>query len=192
MGTDETGRLRPKQSSCFVLAFQPLGAEMAKKQQGYMVTVAGPGHNFERPIDEAIASQILALIMTGTATPAGGSGTGERGAGAGGGASTQTGASSQPLAKNGSLAAYIKAKKGEKNQITRFLATASWLSSRGDDPLTATAVSKALSDHHQKKLANSADCLNKNVSKGHCEKRKDGSFFITPEGLEALEGAAPE
>jgi hypothetical protein len=164
---------------------------MAKKQQCYMVTVAGPGHNFERPIDEATASQILALIMTGTATPAGGS-VGERGAGAGGGASTPTGASSQSPAKNGSLAAHIKAKKGEKNQITRFLATASWLSSRGDDPLTATAISKALSDHHQKKLANPADCLNKNVSKGHCEKRKDGSFFITPEGLEALEGAAPE
>jgi hypothetical protein len=138
VGTGKTGRLRPAQSSCFVLAFQPLGAEMARKQRGYVVTVAGPGHNFERPSDETIASQILALTMTGTATPA------------------------------------------------------SWLSSRGDDPLAATAVSKALSDHHQKKLANPADCLNRNVSKGHCEKRKDGSFFITPEGLEALEGAAPE
>jgi hypothetical protein len=37
-----------------------------------------------------------------------------------------------------------------------------------------------------------ADALNKNVSKGHAEKRKDGSFFITPEGLEALEGAKVE
>jgi hypothetical protein len=164
---------------------------MARKQHGYVVTVAGPGHNFERPADETIASRILALIMTKTATPAGRSGTGERGTGAGAGASTQTGASSQPPAKNGSLAAYINTKKGEKNQI-RFLATASWLSSRSDDPLAATAISKALSDHHQNKLANPADCLNKNVSKGHCEKRKDGSFFMTPEGLEALEGAAPE
>jgi hypothetical protein len=148
-----------------VLIFQPLGAEMAKKQV-YTVTVAGPGHNFERTIDEATASQILALIMTGKAEPTGGGGTGGRGANAGDGGHTQTGALAQTPAKNTSLAAFIKAKKGEKNQITRFLATASWLSSRSDDPLTATAVSKALSDHQQKKLSNSADCLNKNVAKG--------------------------
>lgn len=163
---------------------------MAGKKQGYSVTVAGPGHNFERTIDEATASQILALIMTGAAAPAGGA-VGARGTGTG--APTPPGTASQSnSSKNISLAAYIKAKKGEKNQVTRFLATASWLSGRSDDPVTATAVAKALSDHHQKRLANPADCLNKNVGKGYAEKRKDGSFFITPEGIEALEGPTAE
>src|ERR1019366_810849 len=78
----------------------------------------------------------------------------------------------------GSLASHIKAKKGDKNQNTRFLATAEWLSGRSEGPLTAKAVAQALSDHNQKRLANSADCLNQNVRKGYCEKRKDGSFFI--------------
>jgi len=155
---------------------------MAGKKQAYKVTVAGPGHNFERTIDEATAGQILAVIMTGTATPASG-GTGARGADVGGGAS----ATPKGPGKSMSLAAFIKAKKGDKNQNNRFLATASWLSGRSQEPLTAKAVSVAPSVHHQKKLANPADCLNQNVKKGLCEKRSDGSFFITPEGLEALE-----
>jgi hypothetical protein len=173
------------------LAFNQRVLKMAGKKLGYRVTVAGPGHNFDRTIDEATASQILAIVMTGAA-PASGGTAGAR-HGAGGGASTPPGAASpQGSAKNMSLAAYIKAKKGEKNQITRFLATASWLSDRSSDPVTATAVAKALSDHHQKRLANPADALNKNVTKGHAEKRKDGSFFITPEGIEALEGSTAE
>jgi hypothetical protein len=44
-------------------------------KQGYTVTVSGPGHNFERPIDEATANKILNLIMTGT-LPGGAGGTG--------------------------------------------------------------------------------------------------------------------
>ena len=159
---------------------------MAKKQLEYKVTVAGPGHNFERSVDEATAGHILALIMTGAAAPASSGGSAGRVSANGGGGSPQT-----PATKM-SLAAFIKAKKGDKNQNTRFLATASWLSGRSEEPLSAKAIGNALSDHHQKGLANAADCLNQNVRKGFCEKRKDGSFFITPEGLEALEGAAPE
>ena len=80
------------------------------------------------------------------------------------------------------LAAYIKAKGGDSNQIKRFLATADWLRQRGENQLTTAKVTKALSDSHQKRLGNSADCLNQNVRKGFCEKNGDG-FFITPEGL---------
>jgi|SRR5688500_5196780 len=83
------------------------------------------------------------------------------------------------------LASYIKQKGGSENQVDRFLATADWLSQRGVKPLTTAAVTKALRDHHQKKLANPADALNKNVTKGFCEKSSDG-FFITPDGLEKL------
>jgi hypothetical protein len=83
------------------------------------------------------------------------------------------------------LASYIKEKDGDSNQVNRFLATADWLRQRGSSNLTTAAVSKALSINHQKKLGNPADCLNKNVAKGHCEKKGDG-FFITSDGLRAL------
>jgi hypothetical protein len=83
------------------------------------------------------------------------------------------------------LASYVKAKGADSNQVKRFLATADWLRRRGTPTLTTAAVSKALSDHHQKKLSNPADCLNKNVAKGHCEKKGEG-FFITPDGLTEL------
>ena len=83
------------------------------------------------------------------------------------------------------LASYIKEKGAETSQVDRFLVTADWLRRRGVEKLTTAAVSKALTDNHQKRLANSADCLNKNVSKGHFEKA-DGGFYITLDGLKKL------
>jgi hypothetical protein len=83
------------------------------------------------------------------------------------------------------LASYLKATGGESRQVQRFLATAGWLYRRGNTSLTTAAVAAALADNHQKRLGNPADCLNQNVSKGYCEKQKDG-FFITPEGWKAL------
>lgn len=85
----------------------------------------------------------------------------------------------------GSLAAHIKSKSAESNQVMRFLTTADWLRLKGESSLKTAMISKALSDNHQKRLANPADCLNKNVSKGYCEKSGDG-FYITSEGLNAL------
>jgi hypothetical protein len=85
----------------------------------------------------------------------------------------------------GTLVSYIKVKGGESSQVKRFLATADWLRLRGESQLTTGKVSKALSDNHQKRLGNPADCLNQNVRKGHCEKQGDG-FFITPDGLRDL------
>lgn len=84
-----------------------------------------------------------------------------------------------------SLAAYIREKKGDINQVDRFLITADWLRKRGAAQLATAAISKALRDNQQKKLANPADCLNKNVSKGFCEKA-GGGFFITPDGMKHL------
>ncbi|QBR70197.1 hypothetical protein CU048_01660 [Beijerinckiaceae bacterium] len=84
-----------------------------------------------------------------------------------------------------SLASYIKSKEAETNQVMRFLATAGWLRNRGTKDLTTSGVAKALSENHQKRLANPSDCLNKNTAKGYCEKSKHG-FFITPEGLKVL------
>lgn len=85
----------------------------------------------------------------------------------------------------GSLASHIKSKGGDSNQTMRFLATADWLRLKGEKSLKTSMISKALQDNHQKKLANPADCLNKNVTKGYCEKTGE-AFFITPEGKIAL------
>jgi hypothetical protein len=83
-----------------------------------------------------------------------------------------------------SLASYIRSKAAEGSQALRFLVTADWLRRRGR-PLSAAAVAKALVENQQSRLANAADCLNKNVAKGWCEKNGDG-FFVTPEGLKEL------
>jgi hypothetical protein len=83
------------------------------------------------------------------------------------------------------LAAYIREKQGETNQVERFLITADWLRRTGSPKLSTVGVSQALKDKHQKKLSNPADCLNSNVSKGYCEKA-DGGFYITPDGLKHL------
>ena len=96
----------------------------------------------------------------------------------------ENGAPKKPV-QVGSLASHIKAKGGETNQVMRFLATADWLRLKGESNLKTALVSKALQENHQKKLANAADCLGKNVTKGLCEKHGD-SFYITPEGLKVL------
>lgn len=83
------------------------------------------------------------------------------------------------------LASYLREKGGESNQQKRFLTTADWLRMRGSTDLKTAAVTAALRDGRQKKLTNAADCLNKNVTQGLCEKSGAG-FFITPDGLKAL------
>jgi hypothetical protein len=86
---------------------------------------------------------------------------------------------------NTTLASYIKEKHGETNQVDRFLIAADWLRRRGTALLTTASVTKALRENQQKRLGNPADCLNKNVSKGYCEKTAEG-FFITPDGINKL------
>ncbi len=86
---------------------------------------------------------------------------------------------------NESLPTYLRNKGGEQSQVKRFLATAAWLFQRGETTLTTRLVGKTLRENHQKRLANPSDCLNKNVSKGHCEKTAKG-FSITPEGWHKL------
>jgi len=82
---------------------------------------------------------------------------------------------------SGTLASFLTRKTATTNQVKKFLATAEWLHIKGQKKLATNDVTKALSDSHQKKLTNPAQCLNSNVTKGHCE--KDGSsFFVTPEG----------
>ena len=107
------------------------------------------------------------------------------------GATTETAANVSESApaeptKSMPLPSYIKAKGGDTVQVQRFLATAAWLYQRGTMQLTTRIVAKTLRENHQKKLSNPADCLNKNVSKGYCEKKPDGTFFITSDGWDSL------
>jgi hypothetical protein len=83
------------------------------------------------------------------------------------------------------LASYIRDKGGDSNQVDRFLITADWLRRKGVSKLTTAEVSSALKNNQQKRLANAAECLNRNVSKGYCEK-VDGGFYISPDGLRKL------
>ena len=85
----------------------------------------------------------------------------------------------------GSLATYLKEKSAEAVQVRKFLATAGWLHLRGENPLSTRAVTTSLRQYHQKRLGNAADCLNKNVAQGYCEKDGNG-FFVTEEGWQSL------
>ena len=83
------------------------------------------------------------------------------------------------------LGTFLKDKNIASNQVNRFLATAIWLHARGNKTPATSDVTKALSDNHQPKLTNPADCLNKNVTKGFCEKQGN-QFFVTPVGFESM------
>jgi len=93
--------------------------------------------------------------------------------------SNATSISSQPLAT------FLKSKNATTAQIDKFLATAVWCESKGKNRLKTNDITAALKKSNQSKLANPADCLNKNVTKGFCE--KDGKeFYVTQEGKDKL------
>jgi hypothetical protein len=60
-----------------------------------------------------------------------------------------------------------------------------WLEAKGQKRIQTVDVTKALKEANQTRIGNPADSLNKNVSKGHCE--KDGKqFFVTDDGKSSL------
>ena len=85
---------------------------------------------------------------------------------------------------NVSLVAWLKA-KGSSSQTDKFLATALWLTNKGQINLKTGDVTKALRDSQQSRIGNPSDILNKNIRKGYCEKVNDG-FFVTQEGKDYL------
>lgn len=84
------------------------------------------------------------------------------------------------------LATFLKQTKSTSSQVKRFLATAEWIHRSGKEALTTRDVSNGLDKNRQNKLSNPADCLNKNVTKGYCEKRTGGQFYVTDEGRKTL------
>jgi hypothetical protein len=90
---------------------------------------------------------------------------------------------------SGPLATHLKAMGATTNQVSKFLATAIWLHDKGTAKLSTSDVTKALKDSSQSRLTNPAECLNKNVAKGYCE--KDGKqFYVTEEGRNSKATAA--
>lgn len=85
------------------------------------------------------------------------------------------------------LASFLRSTGSTDNQVRKFLATAEWLHQRGETRVNTSTVVKALRDSSQKSLGNASDCLNRNVSKGFCEKVGSG-FFVTDEGRASLGG----
>jgi hypothetical protein len=83
------------------------------------------------------------------------------------------------------LSAYLKSCGATVNQVKRFLATACWLTAKGSERLATGDVVKALSHNRQGKLANASECLNKNVTKGFCQK-EGKQFFVTEQGFTSL------
>jgi hypothetical protein len=83
------------------------------------------------------------------------------------------------------LGTFLKNKAVGNSQVNRFLATAIWLVGRGNKTPSTSDVNKALKDSQQPKLSNAADCLNKNVTKGLCEKQGK-QFYVTPDGFASM------
>jgi hypothetical protein len=83
------------------------------------------------------------------------------------------------------LSSYLKSSDATSNQVKKFLATASWLTAKGSERLGTRDITKALAENRQGKLSNPSDALNKNVTKGFCEK-DGGQFYVTEEGFSSL------
>lgn len=88
-----------------------------------------------------------------------------------------------PAIAHQTLVSFLKSRNSP--QVKKFLATAVWLEAKGSNRITAADVAKALKESNQSRLANPADCLAKNITKGYCE--KDGAkFFVTTDGKNSL------
>lgn len=82
---------------------------------------------------------------------------------------------------SGTLASFLREKNATGSQRMKFLATAEWLHRKGSKHIKTGDVTAALREAQQTRLGNPADCLNKNVAQGYCEKNGSG-FFVTDEG----------
>jgi hypothetical protein len=80
---------------------------------------------------------------------------------------------------------FLKEKAADKNQVKKFLATAVFLHSQGEEKFSTSVISKALKVSHIEKLLNASDCLNKNEKKGFCIK-DDKEFILTELGIRSI------
>ena len=86
---------------------------------------------------------------------------------------------------------FLKEKNADKNQVKKFLATAVYLHSQGEEKFSTPRISKYLKASRIEKLLNASDCLNKNEKKGFCIK-DDKEFILTEAGIRAILGDSEE
>ncbi len=84
---------------------------------------------------------------------------------------------------------FLKDKKADKNQVRKFLATAVYLHSQGEEKFSSPMISKTLKNVGIEKLLNSSDCLNKNEKKGFCIK-DNKEFILTDLGIQSILGTS--
>jgi hypothetical protein len=87
--------------------------------------------------------------------------------------------------KGETLPTYLISVGAKSVQVKKFLATAYWLTLKGQDSLTTTDVNKAIKDASQNKLNNASECLAQNIKKGFCE-REGESFKVVQTGIDSL------
>ncbi len=85
------------------------------------------------------------------------------------------------------LLEFLRDKKADKNQVKKFLATAVYLHSQGEEKFSSPLISKTLKNAGIEKLINASDCLNKNEKKGFCIKDKK-EFILTDLGIQSILG----
>ncbi len=89
------------------------------------------------------------------------------------------------------LSEFLKEKNADKNQVKKFLATAVYMHSQGEEKFSTPMISKALKASHIEKLINASDCLNKNEKKGFCIK-DEKEFILTDAGIRSILGDTEE
>lgn len=89
------------------------------------------------------------------------------------------------ILKTTTLVSFLNEKNAKDNQNRKFLATAVYLQSKGQNRLKTADITKALKDSNQTRLGNASDTLKQNISKGFCEKDGD-NFFATSDGFKEL------
>ena len=86
---------------------------------------------------------------------------------------------------------FLKEKNADKNQVKKFLATAVYMHSQGEEKFSTPMISKALKASHIEKLINASDCLNKNEKKEFCIK-DEKEFILTDAGIRSILGDIQE
>lgn len=86
---------------------------------------------------------------------------------------------------------FLKEKRADKNQVKKFLATAVYLHSQGEEKFSTPNISRMLKTAGIEKLINASDCLNKNEKKGFCIK-DDKEFVLTELGISSIIGGTEE
>jgi|SRR5579872_659754 len=92
------------------------------------------------------------------------------------------GVRSEVRKSNGTLAAFLTAKKATHNKTRAFLAAAVWLQDRGVERLTTSEVNRILVESKKVKLANPSQRLAHNVRRGLCAKIGRTQFYVTDQG----------